>query len=151
MLDSENMYMARLEFLTTNAIVLVIRKIVANVGTTIGGVTLSATHVAGTFIRVRFQVKGSALKAKAWPATEVEPPTWDIEVTDSSIVLPHSLGTRSIRTTGNTNAASVEIRYDNFAVVNPQKWTVTRSVNGCVKAHTASTDGRLSNPTPLAL
>lgn len=151
MLDSENMYMARLEFLTTNAIVLVIRKIVANVGTTIGGVTLSATHVAGTFIRVRFQVKGSALKAKAWPATEVEPPTWGIEVTDSSIVLPHSLGTRSIRTTGNTNAASVEIRYDDFEVVNPQTWTVTRSVNGCVKAHTAGTDVRLATPTVPAL
>lgn len=151
MLDSENMYMARLEFLTTNVIVLVIRKIVANVGTTIGGVTLSATHVAGTFIRVRFQAKGSALKAKAWPATEVEPPTWDIEVTDSSIVLPHSLGTRSIRTTGNTNAASVEIRYDNFAVVNPQTFTVTRSVNGCVKAHAAGTDVRLAVPTVPAL
>lgn len=150
MLDSENMYMARLEFLTTNVIVLVIRKIVANVGTTIGGVTLSATHVAGTFIRVRFQLKGTLLKAKAWPATAVEPPTWDIEVTDSSIVLPHSLGTRSITVTGNTNV-NPQIRYEDFEVVNPQTFTVTRSVNGCVKAHAAGTDVRLAYPTYLAL
>lgn len=151
MLDSENMYMARLEFLTTNAIVLVIRKIVANVGTTIGGVTLSATHVAGTFIRVRFQLKGTLLKAKAWPATGVEPPQWDIEVTDSSIVLPHSLGTRSITVTGNTNGAAVQVRYEDFEVINPQTFTVTRSVNGCVKAHAAGTDVRLAYPTYLAL
>lgn len=151
MLDSENMYMARLEFTTANTILLALRKIVANVGTDVGAVTVPITHVAGQFIRVRLQLKGSALKAKAWLAGEVEPPTWDIEVTDSSIVLPHSLGTRSIRTTGNTNAASVEIRYDDFEVVSPQKWTVTRSVNGCVKAHSAGTDVRLATPTVLAL
>jgi hypothetical protein len=151
MLDSENMYMARLEFTTANAIVLVLRKLVANVGTDLGTVTLPITHVAGTFIRVRLQLKGTALKAKAWLAGAIEPDRWDIEVTDSSISAANTLGTRSIRVTGNTNAASVEVRYDDFEVINPQTWTVTRSVNGCVKAHAAGTDVRLATPAILAL
>jgi hypothetical protein len=150
MLDSENMYMARLEFTTANTILLALRKIVANVGTDIGAVTVPLTHVAGTFVRVRLQCKGTALKAKAWPAGTVEPPRWDIEVSDGSIVAANSLGTRSITVTGNTNV-NPQIRYDDFAVVNPQKFTVTRSVNGCVKAHAAGTDVRLAYPTYLAL
>jgi hypothetical protein len=36
-------------------------------------------------------------------------------------------------------------------VVNPQKFTVTRSINGVVKAHSAGEDVRLANPTYLAL
>ncbi|MDX3515872.1 hypothetical protein PV755_44445 [Streptomyces caniscabiei] len=151
MLDSENMYMARLEFTTANTIVLMLRKLVANVGTDLGSVTVPATHVAGTFIRVRLQCQGTAIKTKAWVAGTVEPPRWDVEATDSSIVAANSLGTRSITVTGNTNGAAVQIRYDDFDVVNPQTLTVTRSVNGCVKAHSAGTDVRLAYPTYLAL
>ncbi|MBD9723439.1 hypothetical protein PV755_45450 [Streptomyces caniscabiei] len=151
MLDSENMYMARLEFTTSNTIVLMLRKLVANVGTDLGSVTVPATHVAGTFIRVRLQCQGTAIKTKAWVAGTVEPPWWDVEATDSSIVAANSLGTRSITVTGNTNGAAVQIRYDDFDVVNPQTFTVTRSVNGCVKAHSAGTDVRLAYPTYLAL
>ncbi|WP_060888074.1 hypothetical protein [Streptomyces caniscabiei] len=151
MLDSENMYMARLEFTTSNTIVLVLRKLVANVGTDLGTVTLSGvTHVAGTFIRVRLQCKGTAIKAKAWLAGTVEPPRWDVEATDSSISAANTLGTRSITVTGNTNV-NPQIRYDDFNVVNPQTLTVTRSVNGCVKAHAAGTDVHLAYPTYLAL
>jgi hypothetical protein len=151
MLDSENMYMARLEFTTSNTVILVLRKLVANVGTDLGTYTVPVTHVAGTYVRVRLQLKGSALKAKAWLATEVEPPHWDIEVTDSSISAANTLGTRSIRVAGNTNAASVEVRYDDFEVTNPQTFTATRSVNGASKAQTAATDIRLATPTILAL
>ncbi|MDX3643092.1 hypothetical protein [Streptomyces sp. MB09-02B] len=151
MLDSENMYMARLEFTTANTIVLMLRKLVANVGTDLGSVTVPATHVAGTFIRVRLQCQGTAIRTKAWAAGTVEPPRWDVEVTDSSIVAANSLGTRSITVTGNTNGAAVQVRYDDFDVVNPQTFTVTRSVNGCVKAHSAGTDVRLAYPTYLAL
>lgn len=151
MLDSENMYMARLEFTTSNTVILVLRKLVANVGTDLGTYTVPLTHVAGTYVRVRLQLKGPALKAKAWLASGLEPPHWDIEVTDSSISAANTLGTRSIRVTGNTNAASVEIRYDDFEVTNPQTFTATRSVNGASKAQTAATDIRLATPTILAL
>jgi hypothetical protein len=150
--NSDNMYMARLQFTTSNTIILAIRKLVAGTQSTVGSqVTLSNTHVAGTFIRVRFQVIGSALKAKAWLATDLEPGAWMASGSDSSISQAHSIGTRSIRVTGNTNAASVEIRYDNFEVVSPQTFTVTRSVNGVTKSHSAGADVRLAYPSILDL
>ena len=151
MLDSENMYMARLEFTTSNTVLLALRRIVANTGLDLDSYTVPVTHVAGTNIRVRFQAIGPALQVKAWPAVQLEPPEWHATATDSSISLAHSIGTRSITVTGNTNV-NPEIRYDNYEVTNPQTFSpVTRSVNGCVKAQTAAADTRLATPTILAL
>ncbi len=151
MQDSGNMYQARVEFTTSNTVLLVVRKLIADVGTDLGSYTVPVTHVAGTFIRVRFKLAGSSLKAKGWLASELEPDVWNISVNDTALSQGYTWGTRSIRTTGNTNAASVEIRYDNFKVVNPQTFTVTRSVNGTVKAHAAGSDIRLATPLILSL
>jgi len=152
MLDSENMYMARAAFTITNTVVVVLRKLVLNVGTDLGTFTIPGyTHVAGTFIRVRFQGTGSALRVKAWPAAQPEPDVWHIVATDTSITAANSFGTRSIRVTGNTNAATVQVRYDNYQVVNPQTATATRSVNGIVKAQTAGTGVRLATPCIVPL
>lgn len=152
MQDAGNMYMVRLEFTTANTIIMVLRRLIADVGTDLGTYTVAGvTHVAGTYIRVRFQATGSALKAKAWLATApVEPPEWHVSATDSSFSSAHSIGTRSITVTGNTNV-NPEIRYDNYNVINPQTLTVTRSVNGVIKAHSAGADLRLATPTYLAL
>lgn len=152
MQDSGTMYQVRLEFTTSNTVVMVLRRLLADVGVDLGTYTVPVTHVAGTYIRVRFQGFGPALKAKAWAAADlVEPPVWNVEVADSAISQAHTIGTRSIRTTGNTNLATVEIRYDNYRVVNPQTFTVTRSTNGTVKSHAAGADIRLAQPTILAL
>lgn len=151
MQNSTNMYMARLEFTTANTILLALRKLVADVGTDLDTYTVPLTHVAGTYIRVRFQGYGSSLKAKAWLASDpVEPPEWHAEGTDSAISQAYTIGTRSITVTGNTNV-NPEIRYDNYEVVNPQTFTVTRSVNGVVKAHSVGADLRLNRPTILSL
>lgn len=153
MLDSGNMYMARLEFTTANTIVLVLRRLLADVGTDLGTYTLpGVTHVAGTYIRVRFQGVGSRLRAKVYPASDpVEDPAWHVSGVDSGISAAYSIGTRSIRVTGNTNAASVAIQYDNYRVINPQTLTVTRSINGVTKSQAAGADIRLANPTYIAL
>lgn len=152
MLDSGTMYMARLEFTTANTIVLVLRRLLADASLDLGTYTVPVTHVAGTFIRVRFQGVGSRIQAKAYPAADlVEDPRWHISGVDSGISSAYSIGTRSIRVTGNTNLATVQIQYDNFRVINPQTLTVTRSLNGAVKAQSAGTDIRLANPTYIAL
>ncbi|MFG2372548.1 hypothetical protein ACGFY9_13855 [Streptomyces sp. NPDC048504] len=152
MQDSSTMYMARLEFTTSNTVVLLLRRLLADATTDLGTYTVPVTHVAGTYVRVRFQGAGSALKAKAWAATDaLEPPEWHIAGTDAGISPAYSIGTRSIRVTGNTNAASVAIQYDNYRLINPQTMTVTRSINGVVKAHTAGEALSLVHPTPLAL
>lgn len=152
MLDASNMYQCRLEFTTANAVVLSIRKILAGVNTAVGATyTLPGAHVAGTFVRVRFQVQGSTLRAKAWLASTPELGGWHIEGTDTSITAANQIGTRSIRSTGNTNAATVEVRYDNIDVINPQVMTVERSRNGIVKAQAAGQDVRFSHPPIVAL
>lgn len=153
MLDSGNMYMARLEFTTANTIILVLRRLLADASTDLGTYTLPGiTHVAGTYMRVRFQGVGSRLRAKVYPASDpVEDPAWHVSGVDSGISPAYSIGTRSIRVTGNTNAASVAIQYDNYRVITPQTLTVTRSINGVTKAQTAGEDIRLANPTYIAL
>jgi len=151
MVDSGNMYLTRVEFTTSNTIVVTLRKIVAGVQTALGTYTVPVTHVAGTFIRVRFQARGTALKARAWLASAVEPTVWHMEATDTALTAAAQIGTRSIRITGNTNGASVEVRYDNVNVINPQVFSGDRSRNSVVKAQTAGEDVRLAFPTRVAL
>ncbi|MDN3244167.1 hypothetical protein [Streptomyces sp. ZSW22] len=149
-LDNDNHYQARLDFTTTNTIVLTLRKRVAGVETVLGTFTMAHTHVAGTYYRVRLQAIGTTVRARVWPATFVEPGIWHVSVTDTSLTTAGNLGTRSFRASGNTNAG-VAMRFANVDLVNPQAFTVTRSVNGVVKAHTAGTDVRLAHPARLAL
>lgn len=153
MQDSSTMYMARVEFTTSNTVVVLLRRLLADVSTDFGSYTVPGyTHVAGQFVRIRFQGLGASLKVKAWPATDaVEPSVWNLTGTDSGISTSQSIGTRSIRVTGNTNAATVAIQYDNYQVVNPQTFTVTRSINGVSKAQVTGEDVRLTYPTIIAL
>jgi hypothetical protein len=152
MLDASNMYMCRAEFTTSNTIVVTVRKMIADVQTQLGVTyTLPFTHVAGSFIRVRFQVRGTALRAKAWRVGDQEPGAWHIDTTDSAITAANQIGTRSIRSTGNTNAATVAIQYDNVEVINPQTYTVTRSANRVVKAQTSGAAVALAYPAYTAL
>ncbi|MEI5100287.1 hypothetical protein RB200_19390 [Streptomyces sp. PmtG] len=149
--DSDNLYTARLEFTTTNSLILTIRKRVGGTETSLGSYTLPDTYVAGTYYRVRFQARGASLLAKAWAATDlVEMPNWQVSVTDGSITTTTYAGVRSISSSSNTNV-NPQIRYQNARVINPQTFTVTRSINGVVKAHSAGADVRLANPTILAL
>lgn len=149
--DSNNLYMARLEFTTSNTVVLTIRERAAGVESTLGSaVTLGLTHVAGTYYRVRFQGSGAALKARAWEVGQLEPGLWQVEATDSTLTGAGSIGCRSIANTGNTNVSPV-VSYDNFDLVNPQTMTVIRSVNGVTKTHASGTDVRLAYPAYTAL
>jgi hypothetical protein len=99
---------------------------------------------------VRFQLRGATLRAKAWAATDTEPP-WQLSVTDTGLTAPGSVGVRSTLDSANTNTLPVTFTYDNFQVINPQTFTVTRSINGVVKNHSAGEDLRLANPTVLGL
>lgn len=149
-IDSSNMYTARLEFTTANAIQLSLRKFVGGTETLLGSYDMPNTHVAGTYIRVRLRAAGVSIMAKSWLATEPEPGTWFISATDSSITTTSFFGTRSIAASGNTNV-NPEVRYDNLQVVNPQTFTVTRSINGITKAQVAGEDIRLATPTVISL
>lgn len=148
--DSDNLYMARVAFNTTNTLTLTIRKRVAAVESELGTLSLPDAYTAGTYVRMRFQVIDSTLRAKAWLVGNPEPGSWQIETTDTSLATSSFIGARSISSSSNTNV-NPEIRYDNFEVVSPQTMTVTRSVNGVTKSHSAGADVRLAYPAVTAL
>lgn len=147
--DIDNLYEARVEFTTANAINLTVRKRVATVETQLGSFSTGFTAVAGTYMRVRFQINGTALKAKIWPTTAGEPP-WLIEVTDAALAGPGSVGVKSVRNAGNTNANAI-FQFDNLDMINPQRYVLTRSYNGVVKAQPNGADLRLRFPAIAAL
>lgn len=149
-LDSDNLYQARLEFTTANALVLTIRKRVTAVETQLGAYTVELTHVPGTWVRMRFQASGTTLRAKAWLASAREPEVWQVTVTDSSITTSSFIGVRSISASTTTNV-NPEVRYDNLALINPQTYTVTRSANRVVKAQSAGASVALAYPAYTAL
>lgn len=147
--DASNFYMARLEFTTAQAAILSVRKMVAGVETQLGTFTLAALHAATTDFRIRFDLSGTTLRARAWPTGMPEPAVWQVSVTDSALS-SGGLGVRSIALTGNTNVNPV-VSYDNFVSENPVTMTVTRSVNGVVKAQSSLADVRLYQPMIIAL
>ncbi|MEU2730121.1 hypothetical protein ABZ650_20630 [Streptomyces griseoviridis] len=152
MLDANNMYMLRAEFTTSGSLLVTVRKMVGGTQTQLGSsYTAPVGYSPGTFVRFRFQGVGGALRAKVWRVGDGEPGVWNVDTTDTSLTAPAQIGTRSVRVTGNTNAASVEVRYDTFEVVNPQTYTVIRSVNRAVKAQTAGAAVALAYPARLAL
>lgn len=144
--DNNNHYQCRLEFTTAAAIIMSIRERVGGVETQLATFTSSLTHMATTFYRVRFQVIGSSLKARVWnPASTDEPFVWQATATDTSLTAASNIGTRSFRNTGNTNA-NAQTRFDNLEIVNPQRFTLTRSVNGVVKTQAAGEAVNLATP-----
>jgi hypothetical protein len=149
--DGNTMYLAQLSISTTQTITLSVRKRLSGVETELDSFTTALTHVAGTFYQVRFQVTGSLVQAKAWLASNPEPGGWQVSATDTSLTAAGSIGCRSLRQTANTNANLV-VSFDNFKLLNPQRFTVVRSRNGVVKSHTVGgTDVRLAYPTIVAL
>jgi len=143
----DNLYEARVEFTTTNTILLSVRKRVTAVETQIATFTTQLTNVAAQFVRVRFQGDGSNLKAKIWlpTASLTEPNPWSIETTDSALVAAGSIGVKSVRGAGNTNV-NADSRFENFELVNPQSFTATRSFNGVVKAQSSGAAISLTTP-----
>jgi hypothetical protein len=148
--DANNTYGARVDFRTDQTLRLVIQKRVGGAQSDLSTTTVSGTHAANTFFTLRLQVKGARLRAKVWPTGEVEP-DWQSTVTDGSLSTAGSVGVRSVLGSGTTNTLPLVFTYDTFQLTDPQTFTVTRSINGVTKSHTAGADVRLANPWILPL
>lgn len=145
-----NYYMANVGFTTAQAVALTIRRNVAGTETHLaGGIVSGLTHAASTRFGVRFRGDGTLLRAKVWLAADPEPDDWDVTVTDANLT-SGAVGFRSLITGGYTGTLPVLATYDNVTV-NPQTFTVTRSVNGVVCSHTAGEDVRLATAPILSL
>lgn len=149
--NNDNLYHARLEFTTANAVTVWVRKRVGGVDSAVGSLyTAPFTHTPGTSVRIRFQVDGSNVRVKLWQPSRPEPGQWQIDVTDSDLTAANNVGFRSFSSTGNTNVNPL-VSYSNYKITNPQIFTVTRSVNGITKSHAAGSDVRLTYPAITAL
>ncbi|MFE2936658.1 poly-gamma-glutamate hydrolase family protein [Streptomyces sp. NPDC059278] len=151
-LDGANMYLARLEFSITQAVILTLRKRVASTETFLVQYTTGLTHAPGRRFHIRLQTAGTTLRGKAWQTDSPEPPAWQLETTDPDLTAAGSVGMRSILSSTSTNTLPVNASWGDFTMVgSPQTFAVTRSVNGVIKAQTAGTDIRLAQPTIAAL
>ncbi|MFD7428401.1 poly-gamma-glutamate hydrolase family protein [Streptomyces sp. NPDC059818] len=150
--DANNSYLARLEFSTTQTVILTLRKRVAGTESLLVQYTTGLTHAAGRRFRVRMQLVGTTIRANAWQDGTSEPVGWQLETTDSSLTAAGSVGMRGILSTTNTNSLPVVTSWGDFTTLGPtQAFAVIRSVNGIVKAQPAGADVRLATPTITAL
>lgn len=150
--DTSNGYLCRVEFSTTQQVIVSVRKRVAATETLISSTTTALTHAAGTRFRVRFQLVGTALRAKVWLDGSTEPSAWTVDTTDSALSAAGQIGMRGILSTSNTNVLPVVASWGDFSTLSAQQsMTVVRAVNGVSKAQASGTDVRLATPMILAL
>lgn len=123
--SSGDWYGARTSIATTGVVAVQWAKSVAGVVTAIGDSTvIPGLHTAGDSYWIRGQVSGNTMAMTAWRSTATKP-TWLMTATDTDVPTGSAVGARTILNTGNTNATPV-ITWDNFEVVNPQTFTLTR-------------------------
>lgn len=152
--DLSNYYVARLDLSTAGAVTITLFKRTAGTlsGALAGPVTVGTGHVSGDVWRVRLQVIGTTIQAKAWMGgSAAEPVPWAVSTTDTSLTTGTLIGLIGRLETGNTNASPVIFSWDNLVVSNPQRFTISRALNGVVKAQTADTAVSLWAPLVLAL
>jgi len=150
--DANNLYFAKVSFTTAQAVTVTLQKRVAGTQTDITTATaVGITHAAATFFTVRFQVVGSTLRAKVWSAGGPEPAAWQVTTTDTALTAAGSVGVRSVLDAANTNTLPVTASYDNFKLLNPQTFTVTRSINGVSKSHSSGQPISLAHPVYVAM
>jgi hypothetical protein len=150
--DASNYYIARLDLSTAGVTSIGIWKRVGGVLTNlVSQATVGTGHVSGEIWRVRLQIIGSAIQAKAWLAAGVEQLAFQASTTDADLTTGTSIAVMSRLETGNTNVTPVVVAWDNVSVTNPQTLTVTRSINGIVKTHSAGEPVHVANPIILAL
>jgi phage replication-related protein YjqB (UPF0714/DUF867 family) len=150
--DTNNGYVARLEFSTTQQVIVTVRKRAAGTETLISQTTTGLTHAADRRFRLRFQVAGTALRARVWLDGATEPTVWDVDTTDTALTAAGQIGMRGILSTTNTNTLPVLASWGDFSTLAAQQsMTVTRAVNGVHKAQLSAADVRLAHPLILAL
>lgn len=155
--DSSNHYRMVVQISTAGLVT-------AEVARRIGGVfTLlrsTATNlIIGTNIIVRYSVVTLAradgtpyarLRLKAWQQPDPEPWVWTIEYEDESpLSTGDGAGVFGRLEAGVSSPTALD--YDLFRVAEPKTWTLTRSVNGVVKSHSAAAEIEIDDPTVLAL
>lgn len=114
--DENNFYSVRYSVTVAGTLQYWLEKRVGGTFTAISSVITYGTYVPNTWIRGELRIIGSSLKVKIWYRdTEVQPTSWGIEITDSSITTGTIWGTGNRQETGNTNGTQFQ-DWDNFSL-----------------------------------
>ncbi|WUI02112.1 hypothetical protein OHR68_09980 [Spirillospora sp. NBC_00431] len=115
--------------------------------TVVPNVTINATST----YRARLKIQGGLLQGRVWDAASAEPRNWHSSFYDSTHTDGGDMGVQVFVPGGVTNGLPLVFPFPEVRVHNPQKLTVTRSVNGIAKSHAAGSDIRLAQPAVIAL
>ena len=119
---------------------------------TIGGFVPSGySYTANQQFTVRARIEGHRVLARIWPAAGREPDgLWHVDATATTA--PNATGDVGILGFGESASTNVNpiLSVHDFAIVTPQVFTVTRSVNGITKAHASGTPLSLTHPMRAA-
>ncbi|MEU8886746.1 hypothetical protein [Streptomyces sp. NPDC048442] len=141
-------YRARLHFGTAGAMFLSVSRDTTQVGS---APTLPWTYTAGDEFEVRVTLTGHTISMRVWPVGTEEPVGWHLtETIMADTIAAGAIGLTASAFAGTTNVAP-QLRFDQFEITNPQRFTVARSINGIAKAHQAGSDVRLAQPSITAL
>lgn len=146
--SGSNYYHAEMQVATDGRVTLRILKRVGGTATTLATVTTGLVNPGGTFKTMRFAVVGDRLRARIWPLGDSEPLLWMIDIEDTSLTSGDSAG---FFVRNDTASTAHVFLVDGLTVAEPKTWTVTRSVNGVSKSHSALTAGEIDDPGVLGL
>lgn len=150
--DANNYIWADVQVETSGALTLRFIKRISAAATQVTTATALTTHSTTVPRILRAQIDiNNRFRCKVYSSDVDEPSDWPIDVTEATLPTGTSAGFIYRRATGNTNAGSVSALFDNFAVLNPQLFTVsTTVVNGVNKFITPGQSLRLWTPAVYA-
>lgn len=111
------------------------------------------TYAAGSLLWLRARVFNHKIQGRVWSGASeaAEPQHWHItRNATTDLIQAGGAGVGYSLGTGNTNVSPV-ITWDDFEIYNPQRFTVIRSINGVVKAHSAGAAVSLARPAVAGL
>lgn len=114
--DSNNQFIAVVNFLTTGFLRIQLVHREAGVETVIATRDLLLTYAPGDMFTLRLQTDGDRLRTRVWPTGTAEPSIWALFATDDTFPAAGTAGPRSVSLTGNTNVGA-SVVYDNFQIM----------------------------------
>ncbi|MEU4776864.1 hypothetical protein [Micromonospora sp. NPDC023633] len=150
--DDTTYYSARIGWIVGNQMTCSIRRRAAGVESTVASVVVPYTAQVDVMYSIMLDVAGSTVRARLWPAGGAEPAGWDVTYVDPTPLTGTRVGLRTTLDAGNTNTLPFVYATDDFAVITPQRVTLSaRGVNGVEASWPAGTDVDVWQPAIVAL
>lgn len=102
------------------------------IGTTVNPIGY-LPYSLGQQYKLRFEVIGSSLRTRIWPANGIEPSYWHTTATDTDITAPGAIGCHTAASPGVTNTLPVTISFDSLMCSGADSSTSTTTSGSYVR------------------